>query len=147
MALTMAAPIEVVRSYEEKGFLVHEDGSALMKALGALAFFQKSFETSLTNAPALEPAARVMLTGEALSERAAKRIRAHAGIRFPDEALVRPGDDVGLAAARIGFPVAIKISSLDIAHKTEVGGVVLNIKDEDERPRRQSGGDSRARPV
>lgn len=129
MALTMAAPTEVVRSYEEKGFLVHEDGSALMKALGALAFFQKSFETSLTDAPALEPAARVALTGGALSERAAKQILSGAGVAFLPEALVGPDEDAGATAAAIGFPVAIKLSSPDIAHKTEIGGVELNVKD------------------
>ncbi|HMN20904.1 MAG TPA: bifunctional acetate--CoA ligase family protein/GNAT family N-acetyltransferase [Ottowia sp.] len=33
-------------------------------------------------------------------------------------------------AARIGFPVVIKILSADISHKSDVGGVVLNLQDE-----------------
>ena len=129
MALTMTAPTEVVRSYEEKGFLVHEDGSALMKALGALTFFHESFAAGRAAATALEPAVRVALTGEALSERAAKQILASAGVKFLSEALVGPNEDAGVAAAAIGFPVAIKLSSPDIAHKTEIGGVALNISD------------------
>ena len=32
-------------------------------------------------------------------------------------------------AAEIGFPVALKLISPDILHKTEVGGVILNVRD------------------
>ncbi len=35
-----------------------------------------------------------------------------------------------LAAKRIGWPVALKISSPDIIHKTDFGGVALNIQNE-----------------
>ena len=129
MALTMSAPRDIVRSYEEKGFLVHEDGSALMNALGALARFRASFDAATPSSVGVDERLRVCFTEASLSEREAKRILAEAGIRFPGEALVRPGDDAGAVAARIGFPVAIKISSPDIAHKTEIGGVVLNVMD------------------
>lgn len=40
-------------------------------------------------------------------------------------------EDEAVAAARdIGFPVAVKINSPDVTHKTDVGGVVLNVSDE-----------------
>ena len=42
-----------------------------------------------------------------------------------------PGEAVQIAQ-RIGFPVAVKLVSLQITHKTEVGGVHLNLKDERE---------------
>jgi acyl-CoA synthetase (NDP forming) len=132
MALTMSAPREIVQSYEEKGFLVHEDGSALMNALGALAHFRDSFERAPPSANARASAPRIALSGDALSEREAKAILAKAGVRFPEEALVKIGEDAGAAAARIGFPVVLKISSPDIAHKTEIGGVVVGVKDEEE---------------
>jgi hypothetical protein len=37
-----------------------------------------------------------------------------------------------IAAREFGFPVALKIQADDILHKSDVGGVVLNIADEDE---------------
>ena len=42
--------------------------------------------------------------------------------RSPDEAL--------LIAQKVGFPVAVKINSPDITHKSDVGGVLLNLKNE-----------------
>lgn len=38
-------------------------------------------------------------------------------------------DAAAAEAARIGFPVVIKILSEDISHKSDVGGVVLNLQD------------------
>jgi len=132
LSLTMSASPEVVRSYEEKGFLVFEDGSALVNALGALVHFRKSFDSAKRVTETLEEAPRLSLVGDTLSEHGAKSVLAKAGIAFPREALVRPGEDAGAAAAAIGFPVVLKISSPDISHKTEIGGVIVGVKDEDE---------------
>lgn len=132
MSLTMSAPTDIVRSYEEKGFIVNEDGSALMTALGALVHFRRSFDRARTKTAERAAAAAVDLGEGPLSEHAAKAILSRAGIPFPVEALARPGEDVGSVAARVGFPCVIKIGSPDIAHKTEIGGVVVGIKDEAE---------------
>ena len=132
MSLTMSAPPEIVRSYEDKGFIVNEDGSALMTALGALVHFRRSFDRAKAGTleePAAEP---VDLGGGPLSEHEAKRILSGAGIAFPAEALAGPDADVGAVAAAIGFPVVLKIASPDIAHKTEIGGVVVGVRDERE---------------
>lgn len=128
--LTMSAPREVIREYEEQGFIVFEDGSALINAIGALNRFRESFDLAATRAP-VAPMPRIKIPREALSERAAKALLAQAGIDFPGEELVPPGGDAGAAAARVGFPVVLKIASPDIAHKTEIGGVVINIPTQD----------------
>lgn len=140
--LTMSVPVEVARSFEERGFIIHEDGSALINAIGALNKFRESFELAKTREP-VEPMAKISIPQDALSERAAKQLLQQAGIDFPAEELVAPGEDVGVAAARVGFPVVLKISSPDIAHKTEIGGVAVNVKSEEEA--RQAAADILAR--
>ncbi len=48
----------------------------------------------------------------------------------PEESLASSPDEAVVAAQRIGFPVALKLASPDILHKTDVGGVLLNVADE-----------------
>jgi len=53
-------------------------------------------------------------------------------IPFVKNILVKYEEDAINAAKRIGFPVALKVVSPDIAHKTEFGAVQLNLRDETE---------------
>jgi acyl-CoA synthetase (NDP forming) len=50
------------------------------------------------------------------------------GIPTPAEALAECSDDAVRLADRIGFPVAMKIVSPDILHKTDAGGVQIGLK-------------------
>lgn len=54
------------------------------------------------------------------------------GFRFPKRALAGTADEAGRLAEAIGFPVVLKVSSPEILHKTEVGGVKLNINSKEE---------------
>lgn len=45
-------------------------------------------------------------------------------------ASARTAEEAAAAARQIGFPVAVKLTSRRLVHKTEVGGVVLNLADE-----------------
>jgi acetyltransferase len=49
------------------------------------------------------------------------------GIPVAPYAFVRTPAELGRRAQRVGFPLALKVVSPEILHKTEVGGVVLNI--------------------
>ncbi|MGH7093967.1 MAG: acetate--CoA ligase family protein [Stellaceae bacterium] len=68
--------------------------------------------------------------GKALTEHAAKALLARYGVPRPPEELVAGEDAAVAAAARIGGPVALKIQSPDILHKTEAGAVLLNLAGE-----------------
>ncbi|MCP3468819.1 acetate--CoA ligase family protein [Bradyrhizobium sp. CCGUVB1N3] len=130
LALSMSAPPEIVRTYEDDGFLIFEDGSALVNALAALVWFRRSFDAAKQARTALTAGSRIAPPDGALSEHEAKSLLQAAGIAFPKEALVRPDEDAGAAATAIGFPVVVKICSPDIAHKTEIGGVIVGPRDE-----------------
>lgn len=67
-----------------------------------------------------------------LTEEESKTILTHYGIDVT-RGLKAAGPEQAAAAAReLGFPVALKVDSPDIAHKTDAGGVALNLKSEDE---------------
>ena len=57
----------------------------------------------------------------------AREVLSAYGFAFPEKYLARTSDEAASAASRIGFPVVMKISSPDILHKTDIGGVRLGI--------------------
>jgi acyl-CoA synthetase (NDP forming) len=62
-----------------------------------------------------------------LSESDSKSLLRDAGIALPDEVLVTEKSALDGVIARVGFPLVMKIQSRDIPHKSEVGGVRVNI--------------------
>jgi acyl-CoA synthetase (NDP forming) len=65
----------------------------------------------------------------ALSEHAGKAALAEFGMGIPRGELV-PAHAAAKAAAAMGFPVVLKASGAHLEHKTEVGGVALNLRTE-----------------
>lgn len=61
----------------------------------------------------------------------AREIMEAYGIATPRALLARDGAEAVQAAEAIGFPVAVKIASPDILHKTDVGGVRLHVTSPD----------------
>jgi acetate---CoA ligase (ADP-forming) len=67
------------------------------------------------------------LKSATLSESDSKALLRDAGIAVPNEVLVREKSALDAAIARVGFPLVMKVQSPDIPHKSEVGGVRVNI--------------------
>ncbi|MFZ3034671.1 MAG: bifunctional acetate--CoA ligase family protein/GNAT family N-acetyltransferase [Parvibaculum sp.] len=65
---------------------------------------------------------------EWLNEWEAKRLLAAYGIPIVETRIAKDADEASNVADEIGFPVALKIFSPDITHKTDVGGVVLDLE-------------------
>jgi len=54
------------------------------------------------------------------------------GIRFVETLTARTAAEAAASASRLGFPVAVKLVSSTIEHKTDVGGVALDLRTESE---------------
>jgi acetyltransferase len=65
-----------------------------------------------------------------LDEVESKRLLACYGIPTTPMRLAATPDEAHAAAAALGFPVAVKLHSRTLTHKTDVGGVVLDVADE-----------------
>jgi acyl-CoA synthetase (NDP forming) len=68
----------------------------------------------------------------ALSEIESKRVLAAAGIATAIPEFATNADQAVKAAAGMGFPVVLKVHSPEVTHKSEVGGVALNLRNEAE---------------
>jgi acyl-CoA synthetase (NDP forming) len=67
-----------------------------------------------------------------LTERESKSVLELYGIPTVRELAADSSDTLRRAATELGFPLALKVESPDIAHKTEAGGVALNLRSMDE---------------
>jgi acyl-CoA synthetase (NDP forming) len=65
-----------------------------------------------------------------IAEYQAKEILTPLGIPFPAGRLVKTLDAAVQAASELGYPVALKAQSALLPHKSDAGGVLLNIKDD-----------------
>jgi acetate---CoA ligase (ADP-forming) len=82
---------------------------------------------------AAETVASILKSGiYQVGEDEAMQILTYYGFRFPKHALARTSREAAQVAGTLGFPVVMKISSPDILHKTDVGGVRVNVKTPEE---------------
>jgi acetate---CoA ligase (ADP-forming) len=79
--------------------------------------------------PSVRPAVAERLPSGVIPEYMAKGLLTEAGIPVPRADLVSDLAEARQAAARIGYPVALKAQSPLLAHKSDAGGVVLGLAD------------------
>lgn len=126
--LSIIAPKETRDAMEEAGWVVHEDPTRAVIAIDAMGKFGAAFAAG-PGAPAPTVPA-VTLPKATPTESEAKRLLATAGIASAPEAECATADAAVAAAAKFGFPVVMKILSADILHKSEIGGVLLDVDSE-----------------
>ena len=134
---------EARRIFEEAGVAGYETPEEAVRAFAMLASYQRN-QALLTEAPTASEAtppdrakARAIvetaLDGgrEMLDELEAKAVLQAYGIPVVPTVAVGASADAAIEAARaIGYPVALKILSPDISHKSDVGGVALGLGDD-----------------
>jgi acetyltransferase len=138
-----ASVAEARRIFEEAGAASYDTPEEAVRAFALLATYRANQElllqvpTASEYGPPDRAAARAIFDralseGRAmLDELEAKAVLAAYGIPVVRSVASAPTADAAVAAAHdIGFPVALKILSPDISHKSDVGGVRLNLGDE-----------------
>ncbi|MFF9841139.1 acetate--CoA ligase family protein [Streptomyces sp. NPDC020422] len=84
-------------------------------------------EAPRTPSPSFRKAQALMRPGHRLSEHAAKQLLRAYGIRVPREQLVTSAAAAVRAAGLVGYPVVMKASGAQLAHKTELGLVKVGL--------------------
>jgi acyl-CoA synthetase (NDP forming) len=122
----LAAP-NLVDQYEADGWSVFEDPTRSVNAIEAMGRLGDAY----AEPPGLPPpeVEAAELPAASPDEAGAKQILAAAGIHSAPEQACADVEKAVAAAEAIGYPVVLKILSPDIVHKSEIGGVILNVND------------------
>jgi acyl-CoA synthetase (NDP forming) len=124
---SILAPEDVIARYEAAGCPCFENPDRAVRAVAALARFAAAVERTPARLGAL-PAPVVWPAGE-LDEADTLALLAGAGLPAPVLRRVASAGEAAQAAAELGFPVALKVCSPDLAHKSDAGGVRLGLAD------------------
>jgi acetate---CoA ligase (ADP-forming) len=129
LVLSMLVPEDVRREYEAMGYAVFEDPSAAVAAIAGMVHLRDAFARPAQSVGSPGPAGA--LPNGPLDEHVAKQLLAAAGLPVPIERLAATPEAAVEAWREAGRPVALKLVSPDILHKTEAGGVLLGLDDAD----------------
>jgi acyl-CoA synthetase (NDP forming) len=132
-SLPECLPLDLAEKFAEHGVVPMLGLDDALAAFEAAAFIGKNW------ARRDEPVASRHATASPApirnyTEHEAKELLAAHGLTIP-RGLACKAADAGRAAEDIGFPVVLKVASTAIAHKTEVGGVAVNIASREETER------------
>jgi acetyltransferase len=112
------------------GLFVHSDLRNVGVALGRLADHAETMARALPASPDGRQVAPLPDDlPHVLTEHRAKALLAPFGLPPSHERLATSAGEAVDAAMSLGFPVALKIASVDLPHKTEAGGVLLGLQD------------------
>jgi acetate---CoA ligase (ADP-forming) len=124
----------------ENGIPAYGAPDLAVNAMAALREYQRIREmvaepTTDCGTPDREAALKIIQAARAegrssLTEIEAKQVFSLYGLPITATSLARTEEEAVKLAAKIGFPVVMKIVSPDILHKSDAGGVKVNIKDE-----------------
>jgi acetate---CoA ligase (ADP-forming) len=118
--MTYQVTAEGLEAQEAIGIPFLQGLEPTLRVLNSLAFYAARAGRAL---PVLPKPKKTVLTPETLE----KTLAAY-GVALPRSAIARTAAEAARLASRIGFPVALKIVSKEISHKTEAGGVMLGLK-------------------
>lgn len=115
---------------ESNGCLCFQDPTRAIRALAALASFTgHQRHVAVKSTAAVKP---LRLEPRAHSEAESFDILARHGVPVPERHLVHGGEEAAIVAGHLDRPLVAKIASADIVHKSDIGGVRLNLRSADQ---------------
>ena len=129
-SLSEGMPLPLADELSESGVAPMMGLDDALTAFEAAAFIGRNWARTETLPDMLPPLTKGS-EERIFSESAAKALLKKHGLSVP-EGIVCPAEDAVAAAEKLGYPVTLKVSSAAIAHKTEAGGVALNLRTADE---------------
>ncbi|RTL50924.1 MAG: CoA-binding protein [Bradyrhizobiaceae bacterium] len=131
----VAAPEAGVRALRDLGIAVLRGAEPAVDAVAALVHYAQARRTWLERSgqrkdikiPRID-----IQSGGVLSTMDGVQLLDRNGVPHTATVLAKSADEAANAARTIGYPVAVKIESPDILHKTEAGGVMLRLNNDDD---------------
>lgn len=124
-----AAPSSAVDALRKAGVCVAASADTAVDIAHGLAAYAEARRRYASAPSPVAPSTTPRLQGPVASLEAARRLEA-AGVKLARAGLAKDGADAARIAAGFGGAVALKIESLDLPHKTDVGGVRLGVRGE-----------------
>lgn len=100
------------------------------RAFRAIAQLTRCAKRDVVTAQAAAVVAELPAGGGVIPEYLAKTLLAPLGIPFPEGGFARSPAEANAIAARVGYPVVLKAQASALPHKSDAGGVILNLADE-----------------
>jgi acetate---CoA ligase (ADP-forming) len=126
---TSQLSIEVQEALKESPAVFGRSSDRAMRAIASYLRYGKLLARRRSPAPVAVGPGFPRLEKGPQPEWLGKKLLAAAGIGIPDGALARTEDEAVHVAACVGYPVVVKAQAAALTHKTEAGGVLLNIAD------------------
>ena len=119
-------PDEIITEVRESGVPFFRSFERALRAIGTLTRWSESVPApgKLTVAPGERVGAGV------IPEFRSKDILSSAGLKFGPRGMAKSLEEAKAVAGKIGYPVALKIQSTELSHKSDMGGVILGLGDE-----------------
>ncbi len=125
--LSVIASQEQVAAYESDGYICIEDPTRAIVAIAAMHRLGAAFNAAEPVPPPDIPT--IAIPDTVPTEIEAKAILAGIGIAAPPERICTSAEAAVRAATELGFPVVLKLVAPELRHKSDVGGVILNVGD------------------
>ncbi|MBP2561566.1 acyl-CoA synthetase (NDP forming) [Neorhizobium galegae] len=118
-----------MKAVRDSGIPFFRSPERALRAMAVVMNYAAALAATRDRAPEGERMKQVPASGLVV-EYEGKRILSELGIQIPKGSLAKSAGEAARIAAEIGYPVVMKAQAAELAHKSDVGGVIVNIADE-----------------